>query len=162
VLADAGQQVVRLDRSPARALHDCYVARRTAAGETIADNPSLVAWELLPEHLKASNRDQMAHLRVKLMAIGRDLAPGLEGSSAPLGPEEIELFAEMEHERWCEHERFGGWTLGPHKDAAAKTTPYLVPWEDLPEEMRDIDREFARAIPDLVRRMGQRIVRVYG
>jgi voltage-gated potassium channel Kch len=162
VLADAGQQVVRLDRSPARVLHDCYVARRTAAGETAADNPSLVPWDLLPEHLKASNRDQMAHLRVKLFAVGRDLAPGLDGPGDPLEPEEIELLAEMEHERWCEHERFDGWTLGPRKDAEAKTTPYLVPWRDLPEEMRDIDREFARAIPDLVRRMGQRIVRIDG
>jgi voltage-gated potassium channel Kch len=160
VLADAGQQVVRLDRSPARALHDCYVARRTAAGETPTDNPSLVAWDLLPEHLKASNRDQMAHLRVKLMAVGRDLAPGADGPDDPLTPADIELLAEMEHRRWCEHERFGGWSLGPRKDAEAKTTPYLVPWEVLPEEMRDIDREFARAIPDLVRRMGQRIVRV--
>lgn len=160
VLADAGQQVVRLDRSPARALHDCYVAMRTAAGETPADNPSLVPWDLLPEHAKASNRDQMAHLRVKLLAVGRDLAPGLDGPSAPLEPGEIELLAEMEHRRWCEHERFGGWSLGLRRDAAAKTTPYLVPWEDLSEEVRDIDREFARAIPDLVRRMGQRIVRV--
>jgi hypothetical protein len=160
VLADAGQQVVRLDRSPARALHDCYVARRTAAGETAADNPSLVPWDLLPEDLKASNRDQVAHLRVKLFAVGRDLAPGPDGPDAPLEPAEIERLAEMEHRRWCEHHRFAGWTLGPSKDSEAKVTPYLVPWEDLSEEVRDIDREFARAISDLVRRMGQRIVRV--
>jgi len=160
VLADAGQQVVRLDRSPARALHDCYVARRLAAGETPADNPSLVPWDLLPEHLKASNRDQMAHLRIKLMAVGRDLAPGLGGPDAPLEPVEIERLAEMEHRRWCEYECFSGWTLGPHKDSEARTTPYLVAWEELSEQVRDIDREFARAIPDLVRRMGQRIVRV--
>ncbi len=133
---------------------------RTAAGETPADNPSLVPWDLLPEHLKASNRDQMAHLRVKLLAVGRDLAPGTDGPSAPLEPGEIELLAEMEHRRWCEHERFAGWSWGPHKDLAAKITPHLVPWEELPDEVRDIDRDFARAFPDLVRRMGQRIVRV--
>jgi voltage-gated potassium channel Kch len=160
VLAEAGQQVVRLDRSPARALHECYLAMRSAAGEKAADNPSLVPWDRLPEHLKASNRDQVAHLRVKLMAVGRDLAPGADGPSDPLSPDEIELLAEMEHRRWCDHERFAGWTLGPHKDVEAKTTPHLVPWEELPEQIRDIDREFARAIPDLVRRMGQRIVRV--
>ncbi len=124
------------------------------------ENPSLVPWDLLPESLKASNRDQVAHVRVKLFAIGCDLVPAGTGPGATLTLAEIERFAKMEHERWSVHHRSEGWVFGPHKDADARTTPYLVAWDDLSEDAREIDREFARSLPDLVGRMGKKIVRI--
>lgn len=68
-LRDVGQRVVRLERSQAQALHEAYVERHLALGETIETNPSLVPWDRLPESLRDSNRDQLAHLRMKLRSI---------------------------------------------------------------------------------------------
>lgn len=157
VLAGAGQQVVRLDRSPARVLHEGYVARRIAAGDTEESNPAMAPWDRLAETLRASNRDQVAHLRVKLRAIGCDLAPG-PGPALILSDTDIERLAEMEHERWVRHRLFDGWTLGPTKDVEGKASPHLVPWSELGETMREVDREFVRSMPDLIATMGSHIV----
>jgi hypothetical protein len=53
-----------------------------------------------------------------------------------------------------------GWRYdaGP-KDVDRKTSPYLTEWEQLPEPIREIDRQFVRAIPALLARVGIGIVR---
>ena len=55
----------------------------------------------------------------------------LEGST----PEQL-------HASWCEYKTATGWTFGDTKDATKKTHPYLVPYDDLPEERRLKDRVF--------------------
>jgi hypothetical protein len=42
---------------------------------------------------------------------------------------------------------------------AKKTHPDLVDWEDLPDEVKQYDREFVRLIPYLLQSIGQRICR---
>jgi hypothetical protein len=156
VLGDIGQRVVRLDRSPARDLHAAYVERRMSRGETVATNPSLVPWDRLPSSLQDSNRDQVAHLRVKLRHIGFDLHDGA-GPPIRLTPEQVEQLSELEHERWVRHRRHDGWVLGTTKDPHKKVTPHLVPWSDLDEATRETDREFVRAIPDIAASMEMHI-----
>jgi hypothetical protein len=148
VLRDIGQRVVRLDRSPARDLHSAYVERRLERGESVATNPSLVPWDRLPQSLQDSNRDQVAHLRVKLRHIGFDLHDG-SGPPVLFTREQIEQLSELEHERWVRHRQHDGWVLGTTKDSEKKLTPHLVPWSDLDEATRETDREFVRAIPDI-------------
>jgi voltage-gated potassium channel Kch len=158
VLASAGQRVVRLDRSVARSLHDEYLRARRAAGDTPETNASLVPWDALPESLRASNRDQAAHIRVKLLAVGYDAAPGDPDLGFSFSAAEVETLAEMEHERWVADRLFHGWSLGDTKDVDAKVTPYLVGWKDLAEEVREVDREFVRSIPAMLAGIGMRIV----
>lgn len=37
-----------------------------------------------------------------------------------------------DHEKWKTERETAGWTYGETKDSDAKTSPLLVPWEDLP------------------------------
>jgi voltage-gated potassium channel Kch len=159
VVEMAGQTAVRLDRSPARLLHEEYVARRKAAGPVDAGDPAMLSWDRLPETLKASNRDQVAHLRVKLLSIGCDVSPGPADDFDGFTSGELESMAVMEHDRWVAHRIWDGWTVGRVKDVTARTSPYLVPWADLTEEIREIDREFVRSIPSLVHAMGMHVAR---
>ena len=48
---------------------------------------------------------------------------------------------------------------GP-KDLTRRTSPFLVLWEQLPEEQRDSDRETVRDLPRLLASVGLQVVRV--
>jgi hypothetical protein len=52
-----------------------------------------------------------------------------------------------------------GWTPGPERDDTARRTPYLVPYADLPEAIKEYDRAPVRDIPKLLAGIGFRVVR---
>jgi hypothetical protein len=146
----------------ARGIHADYVEKQRARGMTPAQNPSLVAWDALPETLREANRCQADHVPVKLGAIGCDVAPAGAGD-APFAfkAAEVEALAVLEHARWAADRVLHGWTYAPGpKDAARRTSPHLVPWESLSEDVRDADREPVLAIPQHLARVGLRIVRL--
>jgi len=147
----------------ARAIHEEYVRHQTGLGQTVEANPSMAAWEELPEGLKESNRRQADHIGIKLKAVGCGIAP-LTDWDAELfecTSEEIELMAEMEHERWNEERLLEGWkyTSGP-KDIEQKTSPYIVPWAELPEDIREYDRNTMRGLPSFLAKAGFQIYRI--
>ena len=115
-------------------------------------------WEELPESLQRSNRDQAADIGNKLQVIGRRVATA-DGTPvvATFAPAEIEQLALLEHDRWVSDRRAAGWTLGATRDVERKISPHLVPYERLPEEIREYDREAVRAIPDLLAAAGLEI-----
>lgn len=127
----------------ARALHDAY--RRTAS----AADESAVSWDHLPDQLRASNRAQAAHVAQKMRVTGRVLVPDDGSPPDDFTADEIEVLGRLEHERWVQERVAAGWTPG-RRDSAARTTPYLVPWEELGEDMREIDRRFVRALPNVL------------
>lgn len=148
-----------------RAIHEEYLRAREAAGDTKATNPSLVPWETLPERLRESSRRQADSIGQKLTRVGCELVPlaDWDVDPAPFTPAEVELMAEMEHERWMGELQADGWQLAPGaKSAARKTHPDLVPWERLPEPERDIDRCFVRGLPSFLVRAGFQIARTGG
>lgn len=49
---------------------------------------------------------------------------------------------EQLHQSWLDHKVEEGWTYAPDKDAAAKTHPCLVSYDELPEEQKIKDRLF--------------------
>ena len=57
----------------------------------------------------------------------------------------------VECRRWCAERFLAGWRWGPEKDREHRVSPDLVPWEDLPETVREYDREQVRGIPALVK-----------
>lgn len=127
----------------ARALHDAY---RTAVPP---GDPAGVAWDELPESLRASSRAHAADVAEKLRSVGRVLVPGDDGEPECFDDQEVEQLAPAEHDRWVAERAAAGWTAGP-RDPVARTTPYLVPWEDLPADVQDVDRRLARALPGIL------------
>lgn len=134
--------------------------RRDQAERKPADDPAMVEWDELPEHLRESNRAQADHIAAKLHAIGCTVRPAKDGGVQPVtfSDSEIELMAEMEHDRWVSERRADGWTTG-ERDPLAKTTPYLVGWEQLPNDVKEWDREPVRRIPELLAGVGLEIRR---
>ena len=146
----------------ARAIHRNYVRAQAAVGRTAADNPSLREWDDLSDGTKEANRTQAADVGRKLAAVGCRIRPWTDwtGDGLAFTPEEIERMAEMEHERWCRERTAEGWTYAPTRDDTRKTTPYLVPWDDLAEDVKDYDRHAVRALPELLTHAGFEIVRI--
>jgi len=148
--------------SLAQAIHVDYCRHQRERGETPATNPAMVPWDELPEHLRDSNRDQAAHIGVKLRELGCGLAP-LTDWDEPLftfSADEVERLARMEHDRWVDERRRAGWRPGPAKDVDRKISPYLVPWEALTEPVRDQDREPVRQLPQFLAGAGFKIIRL--
>jgi hypothetical protein len=127
------------------------VRRRLAEGSE-QNEPSLSVWESLPEGLRTSNLDQAKDIEHKLAVIGCVISPGSDAFH--FSDSELERLAKLEHERWMSERSQGGWILAPVKDVRRKQTPYLVPWNELDEPARDLDREVVQAIPQLLRDAG--------
>jgi hypothetical protein len=148
----------------ARAIHADYVRRMRSEGEGSSDDPSLLPWDELPETLRDSNRDQAADIESKLAAVSCEVATEAGGRVLvrEFSADEIEQLAGLEHERWEAERLADGWTLGPVKDPVAKRSPYLVPWRDLSEDVRDLDRDTVRRIPQFLGEVGLLVVRSGG
>lgn len=144
----------------ARAIHEEYLSYRRRIGQTTETNPSMVPWDDLPEELRESNRRQAGHITVKLRTAGYAIAPLADGEAEPFvfSEDEVELMAEMEHEHWRQEKIRWGWRPGP-KNLEEKTSPFLVPWDDLSEEDKEYDRESIRSMPSFLARAGFRIYR---
>jgi voltage-gated potassium channel Kch len=150
----------------ARSIHEQYLAERGAEGAEPAGNSALLPWDVLGPAFKSSNRQQADHIDVKLRAVGccrlshGEPSPSGAVPFAGFTAEEIEVLSRMEHSRWCADRYLSGWQPGAEADKSRKTTPYLVPFDDLPEEIKDRDRQAVVQIPNLAVRAGERIVRV--
>jgi RyR domain len=152
----------------AQVIHAGYQRHQRADGAAEGAHSADVPWERLPEVYRESNRRQAADVIRKLAAVGclaepvRLVDPAGPARPQPLVaflPVEIELLAEMEHVRWSAERASKGWTLGPVRDEAAKRTPYLVPYADLPEAIKEYDRAPVRDIPNLLAGIGYRVIR---
>ena len=78
-------------------------------------------------------------------------------------PDEIlqlsEKLAKNAHEVWSTGRIAQGWTYGPVRDDVQKTHPCLVPYEDLPEQEKDYDRNTSMETLKLILRLGYTITK---
>jgi len=84
----------------------------------------------------------------------------LDTSAVALPPslqELLEKLAENTHEAWAATRIAQGWTFGPARDDAAKKHPCLVPYRDLTEAEKDLDRVTARETLKAILVLGYRI-----
>lgn len=76
-------------------------------------------------------------------------------------PEELELLAEQMaknvHDVWAETRIQQGWTYGSERNDERKTHPCLVPYEDLPDEEKDYDRNTSISTLKLILKLGFKI-----
>jgi hypothetical protein len=146
----------------ARAIHQDYVLLQTQKGLTRETNPLLVPWEELSEDIKESNRRQADDIGKKLKKIHCDAKPltDWDAEMFEFTSEEIDVLAQMEHERWLNERRQQGWTYTPGaKDLEHKKSPYLLDWEDLPEDLKQYNREAMRSLPVFLAGVGFQIFR---
>ncbi len=68
-----------------------------------------------------------------------------------------ELIAKNVHEVWAAARIAEGWTYGPVRDSIRKTTPCLVPYEELPELEKAYDRNTAFETLRLISKLGYQI-----
>ena len=123
----------------ARSLHEDY--RRHQVWRKPADDLSLARWEELPDSLRASNLALAADIPNKLALVGLRLTrPGEAGESLSLSDAQVQMLAEVEHGRYNAERLQAGWRLGPRR-VGRSTSPYLVPWSQLPAEIREYDVE---------------------
>ena len=76
-------------------------------------------------------------------------------------PEELleltEQIAENVHEVWAASRLAEGWVWGENRDNEKKTTPCLVPYEELPEIEKEYDRNTALQTLKLIVKLGYTI-----
>ena len=65
-----------------------------------------------------------------------------------------EKIASNVHDVWAVGRLSEGWTYGEKKDPEKKTTPLLVPYDQLPESEHDYDRNTATETLKLIMKMG--------
>jgi hypothetical protein len=116
--------------------------------------------ELLDEDFQESNRAQARHIEEKLREIGCAVVSA-EQAAEPVTftPDEVERMAEMEHGRYNAERLLDGWTWSAVKDDDRRTSPYLVSWSELPDDIRDYDRQTVREIPEFLARIGLAVQR---
>lgn len=110
----------------------------------------------LPDSLKYSNLRQARSIADKLELMGWEMRlMSSKGEIISAIPDDIvELLAMFEHEEWGRERVGSGWLYGETKNIEKKTSPYLVPYAELSEEIKDLDRDTIRNIPELLRMIG--------
>ena len=107
-----------------------------------------------PPDLKNSGIEHIMSIPKMLEILGYEIVP--EGTCYPeqrvtsLTPSEVECLAILEHRRWMSERIQAGWQVSDKRDVEARTSPYLVPWEELPARAQEWNRSAARNIPALL------------
>ncbi|MCX5697236.1 MAG: RyR domain-containing protein [Candidatus Omnitrophica bacterium] len=141
----------------AQAFHENH--RRDKSQEIYKKEPAMLDWDRLPDNLKESNRQLSDSIGEKLDKIGYAVKKGSEKVPVNFTSAEIEILGEMEHARWVIERLLDGWKLGEVKDTSNKISPYLVPWSELPDSIKEWDRIAVHKIPQFLAESGLTLVR---
>lgn len=70
-----------------------------------------------------------------------------------------EQLAKNTHEVWAASRIREGWTLGPRRSDERREHPCLIPYEELPEEEKEYDRNTSQETLRLILKLGYKIVK---
>jgi hypothetical protein len=148
----------------AQAIHARYLESHLARGDRIGDRPALQPWEKLSAFYQESNRGQARDIPVKLRLVGATVAPrSARNPTFALTEAEVLSLAQREHERWVRERHTAHWRHGAVEDAHRRLHPDLVPWDQLPAESQEKNRDAVRALPqeydDVLADFGLQIIR---
>ena len=96
----------------------------------------------------------MNDLHRKLNIIGWTLVDEGSAVDCSLDPGELEQLAELEHERWCDERIRSGWLWGELRNEEKKWHPDLVPYAELSERSRQLDRDKVLRLLELLANEG--------
>ena len=93
----------------------------------------------------------------------------MEYNPEPINTDDVELndeilelaetLAKNTHDIWAEGRIKQGWKYGEKRDDTLKTTPCLIPYEELPENEKEYDRNTAIGTLKLIKKLGFNITR---
>ena len=130
-----------------------YVVERSESLR--AEDPALQPWETLLEGLKRSSYAQAEDIDRKMRLVGYEVVEAVDARATfEFESPEIEILAEQEHGRWNAERLKSGWVLAKERNVVELRSPYLVGWDELPEEVREWDRDAVRSIPALLASAG--------
>jgi len=138
-----------------RKVHADYVEDRKYSGA----EPNLRKWEKLSQDLQDSNTQQAQYCAQILMTRGFKTRPYAGTGIRKFDPEDTKEMAKLEHGRWIVERLKHGWRYGPVKDVDKKISPYIVPWDELSEEVRGWDRGAVEKWPDVLQEAGLEVYR---
>lgn len=73
--------------------------------------------------------------------------------------ETLENIAKAVHKSWMNRRKTEGWQYGPTRDDQKKEHPGIVPYEKLPEEEKEVDRQTVKATLSYLIENGYEIVK---
>lgn len=129
----------------------------------LTEEPDMAEWAQLDECYRESYYSQFRYIGVSLQDYDLDIGmrPVLEGGRDTIdelyGPV-LEELAEIEHQRWMKDKMADGWQYGPYSPEL-KTSPELVPYEELDEKVREEIRISVRDLPANLRGIGYELYR---
>jgi hypothetical protein len=144
----------------AQTIHEHYTDSIAAQGRDPGSEPAGRPWSRLAGTYRDANRRQADHLGAKLAVTDCAAVPEERVESFAFAPREAERLAQIEHLRWSADRYLDGWTYAPKRDNALKHHPQLIPYPELSEPMKDLDRYAVRGVPALLARSGLGVVRV--
>lgn len=137
-------------------LDEVAMAINEIYNEIQEDKTKTSNWAELPADFKDSSRYQADHLPIKLRALNVKVVKTKgkkRNDFRGLTEAEIDLLANMEHNRWCAERWLAGWTCGK-RDNEKKENPLLKPFSKCNEaelKIKEIDREFIRKIDETLK-----------
>lgn len=164
----------------AAAAHEVFRQGLRARGETAP--LAHLDYQQLPAHEQEQNRAFVRDIAGKLAAIGYVMLP-VRGEAVPFDfPQgDLDLLAEMEHDRWMKLKIAAGWRWGAERDNVRQLHPALILWRplgdeerarrftaeelaaigpgEIPESEKHKDRDLVRGIPAILARSGFAVVK---
>lgn len=131
----------------AEAAHNEYLRKALENGKKMGDHPAMCEWSSLNEFLRASNRQQVAHLGVKMRALGWEIIESEVDSklrSPDLTGEQLEQLADMEQRRWMAFYYVHGWVPAKVRNDAMLEHDCMVSYCHLPEGAKKYNRATVR------------------
>ncbi|MBK5964830.1 Ryanodine receptor Ryr [Thiocystis minor] len=144
----------------ARTIHEQYCDSIAAQGRDPGTEPAGEPWPRLATSYRQANRHQADHLWAKLALTDCRAVVEEMVDSFAFTPLEVERLARIEHRRWAADRFLDGWSYAPVRDNARKHHPQLIPYAELSEPMKDLDRFAVRGVPNLLARSGLGVVRL--
>jgi ppGpp synthetase/RelA/SpoT-type nucleotidyltranferase len=142
----------------ARLVHEKYLEDNKYQ----TSEPAMLPWDKLDESLKESNRQHIDYVEQILGQAGYAVRRKTQSKikTPQFAGHEVRMMAEMEHGRWNAERAKAGWKYGRERDIKNKISPYLVPWKDIPEDVKEYDLKAVRDWPAILKEVGLEIYRV--
>ena len=117
-------------------------------------------WNNLSEDFRESNRQQAAHINIKLRAVGIAITDVSDSRPAIMEFEKaiFDVLAELEHDRWVAERKVNNWKFGETTDKPNRINKNLVDWEPLDPGIKKYDYDAVALIPKLLKKVGKKMV----
>lgn len=113
----------------------------------------------LPSGFQYSNIRQAISIFDKIGLVGYHVIDIKEDAPIVEFPSDVvEFLAQKEHEEWLAEKIESGWKYGP-KDDENKRSPFMLPYQELPEDGKELCRASVTDIPILLERIGYRLAK---